>query len=358
MLRSTTAALLASSLAGLLSLASAQETARRPAAAILADFDGVVYPSMSEGSDPESLARFRKTIDDASHRQEVLAQELFESHHDHARVPELLRMRWQLLVNVDRDFQRVRKETASLAGDARLAPLAAALRAWACVDDESLPFATRVQDVEAALEQAPADFLPQAALLELARRKSCDAELQRKAAERIAALDAGDDGVGADARRLAKLVGKVGERIDAGFQDDRTHQPFRLADLRGHPVVVSFLPSPWSEQEPVEAAELKRLSEEFGARGLELVVVHELYSQDDVADRRRHASDLALPGRVQFDVASPDDSLKRRLLGVEVPVVSLLLDRDGRLAALCVEAAPLHEAIEKACEPAKKRRAI
>ena len=40
--------------------------------------------------------------------------------------------------------------------------------------------------------------------------------------------------------------------------DDDSHRqpqkPFRLAELRGHPVVVSFLPSPGSEQEPSEPA--------------------------------------------------------------------------------------------------------
>ena len=59
-----------------------------------------------------------------------------------------------------------------------------------------------------------------------------------------------------------------------------------------------------------------------------------------------------------FDVAGPHDSLKRRLLGVEVPVVSLLIDRDGRLAAFCFEAASLREAIARACEAPRKRRAI
>jgi hypothetical protein len=31
-----------------------------------------------------------------------------------------------------------------------------------------------------------------------------------------------------------------------------------VAELRGHPVVVSFLPSPGSEQEPSEAARRRR----------------------------------------------------------------------------------------------------
>ena len=344
--------------------AQAQERPRRSAEAILADFDGVAYPSFSDGSDPESKARFAKAIDDAAHRQEALALELLETHPKHARVSELLRMRWQLLVNVDRDFARVRSETEHFVGegteggDKRLAPVAFALRAWACIDDESLPFATRQADVESALEHAPAEFLSQAALLELVQRKSCDVELQRKAAERLARMGAGDEEGGSDARRLAKLVELVGKPLDAELVDDRTRKAYRLAELRGHPVVVSFLPSPWAEQEPAEAAALKKLGGEFGERGLELVVVHELYDPDDLADRRRHAAELALPGRSQFDVVTPEDSLKKRLLRVDLPVVSLLIDRDGNLAAFCFDAAPLREAVARACETARKRRAI
>jgi len=42
--------------------AAAQSAPKRSASAIVAEFDGVSYPSMSEGSDPESVARFTKAI--------------------------------------------------------------------------------------------------------------------------------------------------------------------------------------------------------------------------------------------------------------------------------------------------------
>jgi hypothetical protein len=340
-----------------------QEAAARPAHAILRDFDSVVYPSFSEGSDPESLARFRKTIDDASHRQEALALELLKAAPNHARVPELLRRRWELLVNVDHDFGRVRQETTRLlaareAHDARIVPLALALRAWACVDDESLPFATRAEDLERAIDAAPTEYMAQAALLEFAQRKCCDPEFQRKAAERIAALDPGGAGEGGEARRLAKLVEVVGKPLDAALVDDSSQRPFRLESLRGHPLLLSFLPSPWSEREPAEAAAVKSLAQEFAARGLELVVVHEIYTEEERADRRRHIAELALPGRAHVALMDREESLKRQLLGVELPAVSLLLDRDGRVVALCCESAPLREAIARLCEAKPKRRAI
>src|SRR5262249_35861771 len=152
------------------SLAVAQEAPKRPASAIVADYDGVSYASMSDGSDPESPARFAKAIEDAAHRQEKCALELLEAHPGHARVPELMKMRWQLLVNVDHDFARVRRETerfvADDRGDARLVPLAHVARAWACVDDESQPAETRVADLERAVKVAPDDFLARSALLE------------------------------------------------------------------------------------------------------------------------------------------------------------------------------------------------
>ena len=47
--------------------------ADRPAATILKEFDSVHYPSMSEGNDPEALAKFDRAIREAAERQQALA---------------------------------------------------------------------------------------------------------------------------------------------------------------------------------------------------------------------------------------------------------------------------------------------
>jgi hypothetical protein len=336
--------------------AAAQEASPRSAAAILADYDGVSYPSMSDGSDPESIARFSKAIDDAAHRQEACALELFESHPKHERVPELLKMRWQLLVNVDHDFTRVRRETerfvADDGGDARLVPLAHVARAWACVEDESLPAATRVADLERAVQIAPEDFLARVALLDYARRKSCDPAFQRDVATRVAKLDAAPHAEGDDARKLLKLLDRIGQAWPGA--------PLDVGALHGRPVLVSFFPSPWSDREPREAAALVALAKEFGSDdgGLEFVVVHTLYSQDDEADRRKHVDALRLPGRCVFETRDASPGWMERTLGAEIPDFVLLIDRDGKLVAVSGEAKSLRPALAKLLEAKGKRRPI
>jgi len=351
------------------SIVSAQDAPKRAASAIVAEFDGVSYPSMSEGSDPESVARFTKAIEKAAHRQEACALELLESHPGHARVPELLRMRWQLLVNVDHDFAKVRRETERFVGDAgggasgatkrdaRLVPLAHVLRAWACVEDDALPAATRVADLEAAVKVAPEDFLARAALLEFAQKKSCDPAFQRDVAKRIAALDASQGAEGDDARRLQKLLGKIGQPWP-NEAADATEPPLALAALHGHPVVVSFFPTPYFEREPQEAADLISLAKEFGGDGLEFVVVHAIFSQDDTADRKKYVASLALPGRSHLEVREFGSTYLDRTLGAEVPMLACLIDRDGKLVALSFQAKSLRPAVAQLCAAKAKRRPI
>jgi hypothetical protein len=342
------------------SVVSGQDASKRSAAAIVAEFDGVSYPSMSGGSDPESLARFTKAIEDAAHRQEACALELLESHPGHARVPELLRMRWQLLVNVDRDYVKVRRETepfVTKAKDARLVPLAHVARAWACVEDDELPTETRVADLEAALKIAPEDFLARVALLEFAQRKSCDPEFQRDVAKRIAGLDASHGADGDDARRLQKMLAHIGQPWP-NEAADATEPPLALAALHGHPVVLSFFPSPYSDQEKDEAADLKALAKEFGGEGLEVVVVHTIFSQDDAADRKKHVASLALPGRSHLEVRDQGPAYLDRTLGADVPQLSCLLDRDSKLVALSFQAKSLRPALAKLGEAKGKRKPI
>ena len=347
-------------------LSVAQEPPTRRASAILADYDGVSYPSMSEGSDPESVARFSKAIEDAAHRQEACALELFESHPGHARVPELLRMRWQLLVNVDHDGAAVRRETERFVGaatrgasskDERLVPLAHVLRAWACVEDESLPAATRVADLERAVEVAPEDFLARVALLDFAKKKCCDPKFQGDVAERVSRLDPGPHAEGDDARRWEKMLRNVGAPWPE-VAADATEPPLVLGPLRGHPIVISFFPTPWDEREKREAADLPALVREFEDDGVEYVVVHTLFTQDDRAERERHVASLGLPGRSCYERRTLAPTLLERTLGAEVPSLACLLDRDGRLVAMSCEAKSLRPALAKLGAAKAKRRPI
>jgi hypothetical protein len=339
-------------------LALAAAPGDRPAAAILRDYDAVSYPSFSDGSDPESIARFRRAIDDASHHQEALALELLAAHPRHERVPELLRRRWQLLVNVDHDFARVHDETTRLvraASDERLVPVARAVGAWACVDDERLPFERRRAEVEGALEVAPSDELVQSAYVDLARRHSCDVAFQRQAVARILELDREGRGARDFAGSLGRTLDRVGRTADAELVDAPTGRAFTLASLRGHPVLITFFPLPDSDQEGDEAATLRRFAAAFAPRDLEIVSVHATFGDGDEAGRRAALAKLELPGRRHLDTRPFDATLEKELAGATEVPLSLLLDAQGRLVALTFRTAALEPALARLPMAAKRR---
>jgi hypothetical protein len=157
----------------------------------------------------------------------------------------------------------------------------------------------------------------------ITREEVLDPAFQRDVATRVAKLDAASGAEGDDARKLLKLLDRIGQAWPGASLD--------VGALHGHPVVVSFFPSPWSDREPREAAALVSLAKEFGSDegGLEFVVVHTLYSQDDEADRRKH---LDCPPARPLRLHAHDLAPGYRWTPAEIPDFVLPLDRGGRLS--------------------------
>jgi hypothetical protein len=187
----------------------------RPAAELLREYDSVRYPSFSDGSDPESVAKFEREIRDAATRQQRLALELAESHPDHERTDDVLGSRWTLLCTVNRDGGRVLQETEEWVRRLprpEIAKAAAGARSIAAITIPELEFSRRREVVLAALETAPDSVQVGVVLTELAWRFTADPVAQVELAALAREHFAGDDDVSHGLVLVERLAARVGSR--------------------------------------------------------------------------------------------------------------------------------------------------
>jgi hypothetical protein len=343
----------------------------REPVAILRDFDAVSYPSFSDGSDPESIARFTKTIDEAAKRQEELALELLAAAPAHPRLAEVMERRWALLVNVGGETARVLEESEPFV--AREAPAASrstelrrvafAARAHAAVEARDLEFARRRELVEAALAANPTDELAAESLLQLVTRCSADPALQREALARLVRDFGTSEALGRELTRFQRLLERIGTKVDFGRGDvARAIDESASSGGTRRPCVVASFPSPDATLEAQETAAAKQLHERFAARGLELVLVHALFDGDTEEERRARIAKLGLPGRAAFERWSPDDpGVATRVFDVNASPFAALIDAEGRLVAVSFRLeslAPQVEALLGRASARPRKRAI
>ena len=155
----------------------------RPAARILRDFDRVAMPSMSEGSDAESVRRFKAAIDAGCRRQGELAAELQRGHPAHPRLPEMLSMRWAGMTNALGQADAVAADVAALLRQESLRDdvkrEARRARARALVVSPSFTNLERLDAVRELLDCEPEDEFAPVALLDLVEQHIVDPETQR-----------------------------------------------------------------------------------------------------------------------------------------------------------------------------------
>jgi hypothetical protein len=334
---------------------SRAEDTPRPAAAILRDYDSVRYPSMSDGADPESIARFHAAIEGAAARQEALALELFESAPEHARAPELLRARWTLLCNVSRKGAEVFEETGPFVADGappELREAAIAERARAALASD-LPFEGRRRHVEAALAADPGNESAVCCAAELAKYWTSDPVAQQELAGRVRELAPDSETARYDLPALERMLASIGEVKTIDFAALESSLP--MPDLAGGPFVVCFAVVPGSLIEESEAAAARRLSERFAARGLRIVTIHELMSDETPAARFERCRELGLEGPHLVDPARFDGTVLATAFRVNETPLAVLFDRAGRIVAFSFRLGMLEPAIEKLLG---RRRAI
>ena len=340
----------------------------RPAAAILRDYDTVTAPSMIESSDPVELARFDRAQLEAAEKRQALALELAASHPIHARVPELLRMRWTLFSTVQEDGERALRETERWLA-ARPAPAivaaAAATRALAAITLESADFEQRRQLIAASEALAPKEVLVHDAWLELAWKHTADPAVQRERVERVRANFAADadddDDVTWNLRLVERLLARIGQPLDLRFdgvdRDRSVDAPRSLAEWRGRPCLVHlqiWTPT-WTEgvQQPRYAA-LAALRERRPASELPLLSVLQTFDESDPAPWFRAARANGLH-TLWIDRADWQRSIARDQVGTSRGGSWLLVDADGVLRAWSWNLAELARQVDLLLAP--KRRA-
>lgn len=337
---------------------------QRPVAVIVREFDAVHYPGMSEGSDPESLAKFEQEIRAAAERQQALALELATDHPEHARVAELLRTRWTLFSTVQADGEMVLRETdAWLARqpDAEIVKAAAATRALAAVTVPSFDFARRRAIVEAELARGAAETLVGDALMQLAFRFTADPALQQELATVARREFANDEYVADHLTMVEQLLARVGKPLELRFEGvdaDRTPDaPTQLSAWRGKPCLIHlrFWTPGWlgDEQKAADAA-LAALRTRWSAAALPALTVATLYDATDAKSVIEEArSGGAAP--LWIDRATFEHSIARDQLGLSREGAWLLVGADGVLRAWSWNLPALVEQLDRLLAP--KRRA-
>ncbi len=343
----------------------------REAAVILAEFDAVSYPSMSDGSTPKALAAFESAILSAAERQQALALELSHDHRDHPRLAEVLRLRWTLFSTVQRDGDTVVRETdewLAQSPEPAVVAAAAATRALAAIRDPDFLLEQRVALVRAALQSAPSEPLVGDALMELARDHATEPAQQRELAT-LARHHFGDQThLARDLAELERLVASVGRPLALSFAGDAADAsiaaaPRGLAEWRGRPCLVHapFVASGWiGPEESAERTLFASLRERHPAPALPCLTVVTLYDDTAAAPLFAELAERGFEPPTWLARATFERSWLRDQVGIDRPGLWLLLDRDGVLRGWSFRLAALQPAIDAllAAQKPKKRRAI
>ncbi len=339
--------------------------ASRSAAAILRKYDAVRYPSMSDGNDAESLARFERQVLDAATRQQALALELATGHPEHERVDDVLGSRWTLFCTVNADGERVLSETDEWTKQlprTDVAVAAAGARALAAITIEGLDFARRRELAEAALAVAPSATQVGVALTELAWKFTADPAQQCELLALVQERFAQDEDVLHGLKLVERLVARVGQPLTldfTGVDGDRTEgAPKSLAEWRGRPCLVNarmFTPGWVGEHEKQAQVHFAALRSRWPARVLPALGFATVFDDAAAAEVFRQVSPTGDPV-FWIDRATWESSILSQQLKISQEGVWMLVDAAGVLRAWSWSLAELGKQADRLLAP--KRRSV
>jgi hypothetical protein len=247
------------------------ESPARSAEAILRDFDRVAMPSFSDGSDPESVRRFKQAIDDGCARQAELAAELQRAHPDHPRLPDVLSTRWAGMTNARGLADEVATEVGALLqqesprqdvrSEALLARSRAMLLSAKFTDLERLDAVRATLAIEGQDDRVANDFI------DFVERHVVDPAAQRTLLEIVAKRWPDSAYGGRTAKRWLHVLGMIGkpfrEQLPESLRpwfDAETKEPRDVT-------VVHFWMGWASIDDPEDdVAAMKSLRQELGQR--------------------------------------------------------------------------------------------
>lgn len=158
-------------------------------------------------------------------------------------------------------------------------------------------------------------------------------EFYKKVANAFPGTDAGEKAAGA-ARRLDS----VGRRIELDG-DTIDGKPFRLAALRGKPVVVHYWAT-WCEPCKQDTKLLRRLQASYQRAGLQLVGINVDATRESAAG---YLKENPLPWVQLFEPGGLESSRLAKMLGVQTLPTMMLIDADGKVVRHNVRAAELDD---------------
>jgi hypothetical protein len=321
----------------------------RPAAEIVKQFDALKSPGFSMQYDNAEFDRRLRAVLDG---QCELALELYRGYPKHSDTPRLLEIRWCNQLNFFHDFRAVLDETQRVAGESRATPVGIAAllaNADAAIRLDGLKNDDVRARIERAVEHAEVDPQRSAYLLQqFARARLADPAQQRELFERAATFARFDKANSPDdyRDRMLRVLEHVGRAVELDFDDALRGGRWRLADHRGHWILVHCSDlNRWDVQQTgcdEEVTELKSLAPALRELDAQLVTVNEAVSSDDIDAMRSRARTSGVDWPVFYERDNPTDTWKSRL-GINEAQMYLLIDRDGSLAAACARPKPLLE---------------
>lgn len=333
----------------LATLLPAQEP--RPAKEILRDFDRVAMPSMSEGSDPESVQRFLRAIDAGCRRQGELAVELQRGHPQHRRLPALLATRWAGMTNALGEADATLTELEpllrddTLREDVRREALRALARAR--IASERCTNPERLDAVSDLFERGGKDSdFAASCLMDLVEERVADPESQRMLYELAVKRWPDNPYGGREAKRWLRLLERTGQPfVDQLPADLRSWFAEQTRDEVEYTVVQVWMG--WVDADgdgkDREIDALQTLRREFGPRVRLLGLVN--------GDLEAHRAAFVAAGIDWPQVHLPDPEPMACPFGAPRVGFCFVLDRHLRITGFVGSARLLDERIRLLSEP-------
>lgn len=222
----------------------------RPPRKILEEFHAVEMPVFCEDTDPEAIAAFEEAIRKGCRQQADLAWELYEGHPKNPKVPELLQVRWAVMSNALDEASEVLSETRSVLQNERQRSILVEARmaaAWAGLQLKSVAREEKMALIEEAIRAEPKNERGGYFLMEVAKYHTADPKQMKALVGRVLKGWRAHRSCTGEARRLMKLLARIGQPMEFSFEDVLTARPVDTADWKGTPVLVHVARGPGYE---------------------------------------------------------------------------------------------------------------